>query len=70
VDTLALFLILGKCVQFYSIENNVCCEFVVYGLACEYKKLQIIHRMRRHATDWKTIFSKGTSDKGLFSKII
>jgi len=29
-----------------------------------------INGIRRHVIDWKIIFLKGTSDKGLFSKII
>ena len=32
VDTLALFLILGGCFQFFTIENNACCRLVIYGL--------------------------------------
>ena len=31
-DTLVLFLILGECFQFFSIENNVCHRLIIYGL--------------------------------------
>ena len=32
MDTLVLFLILRECFQFFTIENNVCCWFIIYGL--------------------------------------
>ena len=32
MDTLVLFLILGECFQFFTIENNVCCRLIIYGL--------------------------------------
>ena len=32
VDILVFFLILGKCFQFFAIENNVCCRLIIYGL--------------------------------------
>ena len=32
VDTLVLFLILGEYFQFFTIENNVCCRLIIYGL--------------------------------------
>ena len=34
VDTLVLSLILGECFQFFTIENNVCCRLIIYGLSC------------------------------------
>ena len=32
MDTLVLFLILGECFQFLTIENNVCSRLIIYGL--------------------------------------
>ena len=32
VDTIVLFLILGECFLFFTIENNVCCSLIIYGL--------------------------------------
>ena len=32
MDTLVLFLILGEMFQFFTIENNVCCGLIIYGL--------------------------------------
>ena len=31
MDTLVLFLILGGCFQFFTIENDVCCRLIIYG---------------------------------------
>ena len=32
MGTLLLFLILEKVLQFFTVENSVCCGFVIYGL--------------------------------------
>ena len=32
MGTLLLFLIIEKVLQFFTVENNVCCRFVIYGL--------------------------------------
>ena len=32
VDTLVLFLILGGMLSVFTIRNNVCCRFIIYGL--------------------------------------
>ena len=32
VDTLVLFLILGEMLSVFTIENNVCCGLIIYGL--------------------------------------
>ena len=32
VGTLVLFLILEEILQFFTVENNVCSGFVIYGL--------------------------------------
>ena len=32
VDTLVLFLTLGEMLQFFTIEDNVCCGFVIYSV--------------------------------------
>ena len=32
VDTLFFFLLLGGIFQFFTIENNVCCRLIIYGL--------------------------------------
>ena len=37
VDTLVLFLILGRCFQFFTIENNACCRLIwpiIWPLLC------------------------------------
>jgi len=42
-------------------------EFIKIKYLCSAK--DNVKRMRRRATDWKKIFAKATSDKGLLSKI-
>jgi len=42
VDILVSFLMLEECFQFFTIENNVSCGFVVYGLY--YIKLGPLYR--------------------------
>ena len=32
MDTLVLFLILGGIFPFFTIENNICCRLIIYGL--------------------------------------
>ena len=34
VDNLVLFLILGGMLSVFTIENDVCCRLIIYGLYC------------------------------------
>ena len=58
VDTLVLFLILGG-IQFFTIENNVCCRLVIWGLYYVEVGSFYAHFLKTFNHKWVLNFVKG-----------
>ena len=59
VDTLVLFLILGRCFQFFTIGNNVCCRLIIYGLYYVEVRSFYAHFLKGFNHEWVLNFVKG-----------
>ena len=59
MDTLVLFLILGECFQFFTIENNVCCRLIIYGLYYVEIGSFYAHFLKSFNHKWVLNFVKG-----------
>ena len=58
VDTLVLFLILGECFQFFTIENNGCCRYIIYGLYYVEVGSFYVHLLKNFNHKWVLNFVK------------
>ena len=59
MDTLVLFLILRECFQFFTIENNVCCRLIIYGLYYVEVSSFYAHILKAVNHKWVLNFVKG-----------
>ena len=59
VDTFVLLLILGKFIQFSTIESNVCCRLIVYGLYYVEVVSFYAHFLKSFNHKWLLNFVKG-----------
>ena len=59
VETLVLLLILGKLIQFSTIESNVCCRLIIYGLYYVEVDSFYAHFWKRFNHKWVVNFVKG-----------
>ena len=61
MDTLVLFLTLGECFQFFTIENNVCCRIIIYDLYYVEVSSFYAHFLKSFNYKWDLNLSKAFS---------